>query len=274
MAKLSASKGCKVFEANIEKTGHFNSDDLIAKLKAEKKRGQAVWLNYTWGHNETGVIWELQLAEKIKDETDCFIHVDAAQIVGKIPRFKNLSSKLDAYSFSAHKFGALKGIGFTFIKDIKQWTPIIRGGGQQEGLRAGTENTLSVKSIIWALQDIKQDIEPVLKKRKDLEKELLKKFSSDIIIIAENSNKMNNTINVIFKEKKSDLALIHFDMAKICISSGSACKSQSILPSATLISMGYSQEYAQNSIRISFNFTQGLDNKEREQLLLAFHHFL
>lgn len=96
------------------------------------------------------------MGEEIKKQTSAFIHVDAVQLVGKTANWDMLSPELDAYTFSGHKFGALKGIGFSFVSNGTDFSPLIVGGSQQDGLRAGTENALGVYSIKLALHEMKE----------------------------------------------------------------------------------------------------------------------
>ena len=217
-----------------------------------------VLLHFTWMNNETGVVFDLSIAESIKEKTGCMVYVDAVQSVGKVSHFLQLNSKLDVFTYSGHKFGALRGIGFSFYKRSFDLKPLIRGGGQQRGIRSGTLNSQGIVSLEYAL------IETVAEYSKSKE---LETFKSEIeSLLSENKNihlfenKSNNTICFVHKKLKADVMLIHFDLAGLDVSSGSACSSGSVEPSRVIKAMGY-EELALNSIRISLGFSN-LSNKE------------
>ena len=178
----------------------------------------------------------LEVAERIKSETKADIIVDAVQAPGKIAEWKELNDKLDAYSFSSHKFGGLKGIGFSFVKDSYDYSPLIIGGGQQNKLRSGTENPMGVDTTELALRDLIKEfsldkINKMLELKKELEELIISTFGKDSIV-GLNAKKRNvNTINFIIPSIKATLALMAFDLEGIQVSSGSACSSGANIPS-------------------------------------------
>lgn len=237
---------------DVCENGEFNLEEVISTLN--KLEGK-VLLNYTLVNNETGVYWPLDLVKEIKERTDAIIHVDAVQLIGKVSGDLDLDDSIDFYTFSGHKFGAIKGIGFTLVKDMfANWCSLIRGGGQQQAMRSGTENVHGIYSIKLALEEISQNFKPdVLKREKDfLEREIESLGSNKIIIAGKKSKRRNlNTIYMIIKDTKTDILITAFDMAQIDLSSGSACSSGAVKPSRVLLAMGYSEEEAKSSIRIS-----------------------
>lgn len=248
--------GREVFELDIDENGNFDLDSVVDKIKDyQVNSGNKVILNYTFVHNETGVYWPLDLAAKIKEQTGCLIHVDAVQSVGKIENFLELNSVIDFYSYSAHKFGALKGVGFSFVKKDVLFNPLIIGGGQQSGARAGTENVLGIHSIVLALNELieKFDYKSSLSFKLDVEAKLNSILGNKGEIVGGNAKygRNCNTICFVLYEKKSDVSLIQFDLNGIDVSSGSACSVQSLKDSKTLVAMGL-KKYASNSIRVSF----------------------
>jgi len=126
--------GHKVCFIPINENGEIIIEKLIEKINNKKE--QRTIVNWTWLNNETGVLNNLEVADLIKKETNAEVIVDAVQTPGKIVEWNKLSSALDAYSFSSHKFGGLKGIGFSFVKDSFDYSPLIIGGGQQNKLRS------------------------------------------------------------------------------------------------------------------------------------------
>lgn len=250
------SLGHKVCFFTVDKNGLFDQQDLIKNILKETSEGRESFLNYTYVNNESGIVWPLSWAEEIKKETNAFIHVDAVQVVGKIPNWDMLSSELDAYTFSGHKFGALKGIGFTFIQKDIDYSPLIVGGTQQEGLRAGTENALGVYTIKLALHDMKEnfDADGLLDAKSEIEEALIKHVGDKGEVVGRFSPHRNlNTIFLVLYGKKAETLSAKFDMGGVDLSTGSACSSGIIKENRILMSMGYSYEDSRAALRFSFS---------------------
>lgn len=241
---------------DVDKNGEFNVDSLIEKINKIKSNYSNIYLNFTYVNNETGVVWPLSLAEKIKAETGAFVYVDAVQLVGKIEYWKDLSHNLDGYFFSAHKFGAFKNIGFTFLKIGSPYHSLLTGGNQQKSLRSGTENALGIYSIKLALADIIErfDFNESREAKLFLEQNIKNILGPKGLIVAEQAKLKNvNTIFfIVFGEKAESLSM-KFDMNKMDVSTGSACSSGIIKENRVLIAMGYSLEDSRSCIRLSFS---------------------
>ena len=259
LSKILEEKGVKTKCLKLDNSGVIDFFTLERDLENIDFEKGKTWLNMTWLHNETGVINSLDQVAKLKDRfPQLNIHVDAVQSIGKMDAWNILNSTIDAYTYSGHKFGSLKGVGFSFIKKGILRKTLLHGGGQQSGMRAGTLNTHGILSLERALAEVDIDSSDLIElKRKIIE--LLKK-SVPLKII---ENDSWNTICFIHPTKKADEMLIHFDLAGLCVSSGSACSSGSIEASQTLLDMGLG-ELAKNSIRISL----GKRNLEQKDELL------
>jgi cysteine desulfurase len=236
----------------VNKNGDIDQFKLIEDIKKSTEKGEQAVLNYTYVNNENGVVWPLDDAIKIKKETSAIIHVDAVQLIGKIPQWEILNPELDAYTFSGHKFGALKSVGFSFVKKSVELCPLIVGGGQQNGLRAGTENALGIYSLKLALLDIISEFNPeeLLKAKMILENILEKKGH----IVSKFANTRNlNTIFVMFGAQNSNDLNTRFDMQGIDVSRGSACSSGIVKENRILLNMGFSSLESLSAIRFSFS---------------------
>lgn len=255
-------KGVHCESLAIDPDGNLLVEEAIRKISVFKeKTGNQAYLNYMVLHNETGVYWPLSEAVKIKQDTEAKVHVDATQFPGKQKEWKNLVGELDAYTFSAHKFGALKGVGFAFIRRDYPYEPLIRGGGQQGGIRGGTENALGIYSIQLALEDIeKLDLDAIERLRDDLEALVLEREGYVVAGAGSKYGRGVNTLNFLVKRERADISLIKFDMEGLEVSSGSACSAGSVEASATLIAMGM-HSFAKNGIRVSL----GSENLENAQ---------
>jgi cysteine desulfurase len=248
--------GHQVFFFAVNRDGQFSSDDLIKKVNDEKLKGCDCFLNFTYLNNETGVVWPLTEAIKIKEATGAFVHVDAVQLVGKIADWEKLSPKLDAYTFSGHKFGALKGIGFSFIKKELHFSPLLVGGNQQHGLRAGTENAFGIYSLKLALEDIKEKFraDELLEAKNSIETKLKNLIGTKGEIVAIQAPHRNlNTIFIILPGQKAEILSAKFDIAGVDLSTGSACSSGIIKENRILMNMGYSFDESRSSLRFSFS---------------------
>ncbi len=239
---------------SVDKNGNFDDQKLVRQIKRAK--GEAVF-NYTWVNNETGVVHDLQRVEKIKAATDCLVHVDAVQAVGKIGDWNNISPELDAYTFSGHKFGAFKGAGFSFLQSGREIWPSVYGGGQQQGLRSGTENTLGIMSLPLALGDILENynFEEQNRGKRFIEDKLLALLSGGKgeVVALTHPRRNGNTIYFILYETSANVTSMALDMAGLDVSNGSACRSGAVIPNRILTAMGYSEEHSKNALRLSFS---------------------
>lgn len=263
-AALMQGEKCKYsYPMILDEMGIINYDHLkeVVRKHLEEHPRSRVMINFQWVNSETGIQQDLNEIVKLK-APNVYIHVDAVQTPGKIKDWNKLNDYADAYSYSAHKFGAMKGIGFSFCKVGFPLNPLILGGDQQDRLRAGTENPLSILSVGMALEELKH-----------YPFEEISLLKSEIIKIIEQNknlkvigdlNKTNvNTICFIDLNNRADGNLIKFDMHGLDISSGSACSAGSVEPSNTLQSLGY-ENYAKNGLRISL----GASNlNQREEIL-------
>lgn len=252
IAKLNQDKGHQIIKLPLKSDGTFDLEEI--KKLLEKFTGITIYINFTYIHNETGVVTNLEDIATLKDTIpNLFVHVDCAQLVGKIENWSKLNSAIDVYSFSAHKFGGMKGVGFSFISNEFEYRPLIPGGGQQYGLRGGTVNQVAIETTSIALEEIvsKLQLPETMALRNLIEKSFNKIFSQDQgFIVNEASNRAANTILLVFKKHKGDFAQIKFDMNGVEVSYGSACSSGSHKGSDTLRALSL-EEYADNIIRIS-----------------------
>jgi len=235
-----------------------NSDgELVIDELKEKLRKDTALVSVMWANNETGVINPVaEIADIIKTrspETKFF--VDGVQAAGKIPMDVK-STQIDMVGISGHKLHAPKGIGALYIKNGTRITPLINGGHQERGLRAGTENVPYIvglgKACELAYDALDYELREVKRLRDKLEQGILKNvFNSRL-----NSNSLNkvpNTVNIGFQYVEGELILLHLSDLGICASSGSACTSGSLEPSHVLRAMGVPFTALHGSIRFSLS---------------------
>lgn len=248
--------GHHVFFFEVNREGLFDTQELITKINHQQHLGHESFINFTYINNETGIVWPLSLALKIKEETNAFLHVDAVQLVGKISNWNHLSPVLDAYTFSGHKFGALKGVGFSFVKNDLKFSPLLVGGNQQLGLRPGTENVIGIYSLKLALEDIKEHFSAteLLEAKNEIESKLINLIGTKGEVVGFHSPERNlNTIFLVLHGQKAEILSAKFDLQKVDLSTGSACSSGIIKENRILMSMGYSFDDSRSSLRFSFS---------------------
>ena len=221
-----------------------NGDALLNEAFNKK-----LWLNWTVANNETGVIWPVDLT---KDLESSIIHLDLTQVPGKLEFDGSaLSDHIKMISFSGHKFGALKGVGASFIRRDFKLKPLVAGGGQQGGQRGGTLNVLGAQSMVLALKHIpkKAELKKIAKLRDEIE-EIFNQHNIEVAGAHAKYGRLPNTTYLIFKDTPSDQMLIQFDLRKIAVSAGSACQAGTHRPSHVLLAMGYG-ELSKHGIRLS-----------------------
>lgn len=208
-------------------------------------------------NNETGMI------QPIKELTEYFksilpsiiIHTDAVQAAGKMKLdVKELG--VDSLSLSGHKFGAPKGIGILYLKKGIECKPLIDGGGQEKGLRSGTENVPYIMGVTKALEITYNNLNKKLDEMEQFDKKFYDRITQEIPQAKLNSgwlDKACGIFNFRFEGINAQSLLSYLDYNGIYISAGSACHSDSEEPSYVLTAMGLSREEAQSSLRFSMN---------------------
>ena len=251
LAVLSSSRGDHIIPVNRDGVIDLNFLDLY--LKKLKKINKNTLVSVMWVNNETGVIQPIQDVVKIAKKHECLIHCDAAQALGKI-RINMEEIGLDFLTLSGHKIGAPTGVGALIYNDNVNLIPQILGGGQEKGMRAGTENILGIKGFGEAAKIMTSTLEndsTQVKYLRDYFLDKIKVLTPETIIFGENVSRVANTILMALPSIPGDLALMKFDLESFSVSSGSACSSGKISKSHVVSAMGY-DKLSSNSVRISF----------------------
>jgi cysteine desulfurase len=232
----------------VDPAGLLNLDALDAALAEGPSVVSVMWVN-----NEVGVIQQVQeIAGRCRDAGVLF-HTDAVQAVGKVPvSVTELSCTL--LTISGHKIGAPKGIGALIVRDRKAVEAIIHGGGQQFGIRPGTENVAGAVALGRAAQLAAAEQVSLAERLCALRNELatrLKASVPDLIINAEQSSRAPHLLSVAVQGADSEALIMHLDLAGVAASSGSACSTGAVEPSHVLVAMGLTRELALGTIRFS-----------------------
>ena len=227
-----------------------------------RSRGGVAIVAVMWVNNEVGAVQPVApLAERCRGAGVPF-HVDAVQAFGKIPvSLRDVPCTL--LTLSGHKIGAPKGIGALIVRDRHVVEAIIHGGGQQFGIRPGTENVPGIvalgKAVELAAQEQAGFATRVAALRDELERRLLA-VVPDAVVNAARGPRAPHVSNVSIPGTDSEALLMHFDLAGIACSSGSACSTGAVEPSHVLTAMGVPRELGVAALRFSF----GKDSSEED----------
>jgi cysteine desulfurase len=208
-------------------------------------------------NNETGAIQPVAQAAEIVHEKGGLLHVDAVQAFGKIPININ-ELNADLVSVSAHKIGGPKGTGALVLAEgVSDLEPLLRGGGQELGRRAGTENVAGIAGFGAAAKAALKALEADAVRLKGLQDRLESglRQSPGAIIFSEAVARLPNTTLFTVPGLRAETAVIGFDLAGIAVSSGSACSSGKVQPSHVLQAMGFGPDLAQGAVRLSLGWS-------------------
>jgi len=209
-------------------------------------------------NNETGAMLDLQRVGNICRQHNAYFHTDTVQSIGKF-EFDLQSTPVDFLVASAHKFHGPKGIGFAFVRKNISLKPMLYGGEQEKGLRAGTEAVHQIAGMAKALelsyQQLSQEKDHISKLKQYLVKQLNAHFPGYKINGPDQASGFYNLVNVLlpFHEEKTSMILFHLDMKGVAVSRGSACQSGSIKPSHVLKEILSEDDARKPSLRISFS---------------------
>lgn len=250
--KALEKQGYKVDYIGVNSNGELNVEEL-----KEKITNDTALVSVMWANNETGVILPVEeIGEIIKSKNpETLFFVDAVQSAGKI-KLDVKNTQIDLLGISGHKFHAPKGVGALYIKSNVVLPPLIIGGHQERGYRAGTENVPYIvgmgKAAELAIDNLDYELTEVKRLRDKLETGILKNIYNARLNTAI-SNRVPNTTNIGFEYIEGELILLHLSDLNICASSGSACTSGSLEPSHVLRAMGTPFTSLHGSIRFSLS---------------------
>lgn len=249
-ADYLAQAGLACVRLPVDPDGRTLVDALRERLRTPVRLVSVMLANH-----ETGVLQPVQELAAICRERAVWMHTDAVQAVGKIPlSFRQLG--VDMLSFSAHKFHGPVGIGGLLVRHGVAPEPLLRGGFQQRGMRAGTEPVALIVGVQRALELWHRDARELsrrLARRRNRFEALLVEQLPDVAINGGHATRVPHTTNIAFGGADRQALLMALDLAGIACSTGSACASGSSEPSPVLRAMGVSEERVRSSLRFSFS---------------------
>jgi len=216
---------------------------------------QVAIVSIMWANNETGTIFPVEEMAELANAADVMFHTDAVQAVGKLPiDLKN--TRIDMLSLSGHKLHAPKGIGALYVRRGLRFRPLLRGGHQERGRRAGTENAAAIvalgKACEQAMDHMEYENTTVKALRDKLEQGILSQVPN-AFVTGDPDNRLPNTANIAFEYIEGEAILMLLNKEGIAASSGSACTSGSLEPSHVMRAMNIPYTAAHGTVRFSLS---------------------
>lgn len=241
--------GCSVSLLPVTKEGIVLSSSV-----KEVVHSSCGLLSVMYANNEIGTIQPIKELATIAHENGWLMHTDAVQAIGHT-RINVRELGVDMLSASAHKFNGPKGIGFLYIKEGVNWPALIKGGTQENGLRAGTENVASIVGMATALEENVISICENESHLAHLEEILISNLSRSGIVFYRNGaeNHIRGNVSLSFPNRSGESIMHRLDLKGICVSTGSACDSKETQISHVLKAIGLEEMLAKGTIRISLS---------------------
>ncbi len=243
-------EGYKVHYLKVDKRGRLDMrqyQDLLSD--------QVAVVSVMWANNETGTLFPVEEMAVWAREAGVMFHTDAVQAVGKVP-INLAESSIDMLSLSGHKLHAPKGIGVLYLRRGVRYRPLLRGGHQERGRRAGTENSAAIvalgKAAEMAMEAMAFENTAVKAMRDRLEAGILAAVPH-CFVTGDAQNRLPNTCNIAFEYIEGEAILLLLNRLDIAASSGSACTSGSLEPSHVMRAMDIPYTAAHGSIRFSLS---------------------
>ncbi len=258
--KKLEEKGVKITYLPVDEHGIVNPDDITNSINPH-----TVLVSIMFANNEVGTIQPIKEISEICKKYQIPFHTDAVQAVGKVPiNVKELG--VDALSISSHKINGPKGIGALFIKKGVIITPQILGGGQENGMRSGTENVASIVGFGKACEIAKERLNENISHFQTLHSSMLSKIVKEISHVKLNGHpgkRIFNNIHFTFLGVNGEDLIIKLDEHGIAASTGSACSVHTQKASHVLKAMDFNHEQITGSLRMSFGYMNTLDEVEQ-----------
>ncbi len=239
------SMGYEVTYLGVDKTGRVRPAEL-----AEAVTGRTALVSVMTANNETGTIQPVAELAQIAHNYGAVFHTDAVQAFGKIP----VSVEgIDLLSVSAHKVYGPKGVGALYVSKGIDLEALIHGGGQESGLRSGTENLPGIAGLGRAAEQVPELLSEAesLRGLRDRLEEGIRNIAGKCRINGHPDHRLPNTLNITLPEYRGESVVLEMARHGICFSSGSACHSGSSAPSHALLAMGISEDNAHCALRFS-----------------------
>ncbi|QIA63159.1 cysteine desulfurase NifS [Vibrio astriarenae] len=253
-------KGYLIHWIEVDGQGRLNMSQLTAALS-----DNVAIVSLMWANNETGTLFPVERVARLAKQFKIQVHVDAVQVTGKM-KYTVKDTHIDMLSVSAHKFHGPKGVGALYLRRGTRFRPLLRGGHQERGRRAGTENAASIigmgQAAEIAMASIAENSVSIEAMRDRLELGLLDTIPH-CFVTGDIDNRVPNTTNIAFEYIEGEALLLLLNQVGIATSSGSACTSGSLEASHVMKAMNIPLSAAHGTLRFSlskFNTDADIDH--------------
>ncbi len=257
--KYLEKNGFEITYLSVDKDGVINIEELKNEI-----RKTTILVTIMFANNEIGSIQPIKEIASIARELNILFHTDAVQAIGKL-KVDVRDLGIDMLSLSSHKIYGVKGIGVLYKRKGVKIDPISFGGGQEKGLRGGTENVAGIVATGLAAEIAMNEMEEEKKRLSPLREKIIDELFKNIPDLILNSSAkecLYNTVNISIKHIEGEAVLALLDGHGLAFSSGSACSSKSLDPSHVLLAIGLEHAEAHGSLRISlgkYTTEEGVD---------------
>lgn len=249
--------GVEVTYLPVSDKGHVSVNDVVSTIRPTTKLVSIMLAN-----NEIGTIQPIAEIGDILHEKNILFHTDAVQALGHIPVNVN-DLQVDFLTASAHKFNGAKGTGILYKRSGLKLPPLIFGGEQEHGLRAGTENVAGIVAAGHAIEESIATMGETAKRLTmmvdDTVGGILSKIP-DVIVNGNAENRLPGIVNLSFEGASGESLMHLLDLKGICVSTSSACNSGNGKPSHVLLALGLTEKQAKSTIRISYGRYNTMDD--------------
>ncbi len=255
IAKFLQKNGFEVTHVPVDRVGSVDIGELERAIRSDTTLVSVMYAN-----NEIGTIQNIDEIAKILEGKDIVFHTDAVAAAGRIP-IDLQNSRVDLMSMSSNDMYGPKGVGALFVRDGTSLEAVTQGGGQERGLRSGSENIPGVVGFGAAAEIATSEMDGDGERLTKLRDRLISGIESgveDAILNGHRTMRLPQNANFRFRYVEGEAMLLNLDMAGVSVSSSSPCTSKSLLPSHVLLACGIPTEEAQSAVQ----FTLGRDNMD------------
>jgi cysteine desulfurase len=253
-------EGYTVHYLKVDKRGRLDIREYINLLS-----DNVAIVSVMWANNESGTLFPVEEMAELARSAGVMFHTDAVQAVGKLP-INLMETNIDMLSLSGHKLHAPKGIGVLYLRRGVRFRPLLRGGHQERGRRAGTENAASIVALGKACEMAKESMDfekTFVKSMRDRLEEGILAQVPHAFVTGDPNNRLPNTCNIAFEYIEGEAILLLLNKMGIAASSGSACTSGSLEPSHVMRAMDIPYTAAHGSVRFSLSRYNTMEEIER-----------
>ena len=255
-AKELAKRGIEVRFAKLLADGRVDVADLLAKVDEKTSLVSVIHVN-----NETGAVNDVaEISARVKKVSKAIFHSDGVQAFGKLPF--TLGGGVDLYTISAHKIGGVRGVAALLRRKGCRLDPLVFGGGQENGLRSGTENTFAIKQFEFAAKKKFDRLHGDLEHVRALNRMAREALDERLFEIISSEEASPYILSVAAKGLRGEVLLHMLDDAGVMVGTGSACSSKNKY-SRVIAACGWNERYAEGVLRLSFFASNTPEETER-----------